>query len=390
MRRAGPLAGLVLGLVLTVVGATPRCHHLRVNPEAPVQLGLLLPVHSSSAAGRPRRCDRTDPAAVQAYEAVRFALRRINQSRGQVDGRIVSDSFLPGVRLGVYVLDSCPLISDPVDHLLRCTAGKTRILGVIDGTAASDGPPAGSHPELAQLRIGRPHRLPPEERARAIAKFVLELGWRDLSVDGRLMTADDVLVVSLLESVVNSYSICLRGVVAVGELHGPDGAAGLAGVLVAAAPRRQDRAALLDRLPAPLYFVPSQPAAIGQLEKEWREMQSVTIPRLPSNAWFIQHAMDRLGCRLFNFTSSARGERRPICRNFDLSEDDLDRLERSRLALPAVHAVFTFANALFSAWQAECGNRPGSCQRLDRLSPAAFRRLYLDPLVFSHAAPGTR
>ena len=54
----------------------------------------------SSAAGRPGRCDRASAEAVQVYEAVRFALRRINQSRGQVDGRIVSDSFLPGVKLG--------------------------------------------------------------------------------------------------------------------------------------------------------------------------------------------------------------------------------------------------------------------------------------------------
>ena len=77
-------------------------------------------------------------------------------------------------------------------------------------------------------------------------------------------------------------------------------------------------------------------------------------------------------------------------RAVSLSEDDLDRLQRSQLALPAVHAVFTYANALFSAWQAECGNRPGRCPRLDRLSPAAFQRLYLEPLVFSHAAPGTR
>ena len=39
MARVGPLAVAVLVLVLTSVGATPRCHQLRVNPEAPVQLG---------------------------------------------------------------------------------------------------------------------------------------------------------------------------------------------------------------------------------------------------------------------------------------------------------------------------------------------------------------
>ena len=174
---------------------------------------------------------------------------------------------------------------------------------------------------------------------------MLELGWRDLTVAAG-DDKDDVLVVSLLESVLSSYSICVRGVVAAGELRSaplarhlvvvvgssavgdavarlrrraPDAAAGLAGVLVAAAPRREHRPALLGRLPAPLYFLPSQPASIGQLEKEWQEMQSVTIPRLPSNDWFIRHAMNRLSCRLFNFTAAEtrRGHRRPICRDFE-------------------------------------------------------------------------
>ena len=154
---------------------------------------------------------------------------------------------------------------------------------------------------------------------------------------------DDGLVASLLESIINSYSICVQSVVgleqlqearlarhlvvvcgssavgdAVGRLRSRGGGGGgLAGVLVGAAPLDSDRPLLLDRLPAPLYFLSSQPTAIRQLEKEWQEMQSVTIPRLPPNAWFIQHAMDQLGCRLFNFTSPRHKERRPICRDFE-------------------------------------------------------------------------
>ena len=64
------------------------------------------------------------------------------------------------------MLDTCPIIGDPVEHLLRCTAGSARILGVIDGTAAERGSTGASHPGLPLLSISRPHQLPPEERAR--------------------------------------------------------------------------------------------------------------------------------------------------------------------------------------------------------------------------------
>ena len=85
--------GVWLGVLRSRIGDLLAVTRLSVS-------ALLVPAHASSAAGRAGRCDRLSAEAVQVYEAVRFALRRINQNRGQVDGRIVSESFLPGVKLG--------------------------------------------------------------------------------------------------------------------------------------------------------------------------------------------------------------------------------------------------------------------------------------------------
>ena len=67
---------------------------------------------------------------------------------------------------GVYVLDTCSIIGDPVEQLLRCVSGHTRILGVLDATGTTDGGTRSSHPDLPLLSVSEPHRLPPEQRAR--------------------------------------------------------------------------------------------------------------------------------------------------------------------------------------------------------------------------------
>ena len=67
---------------------------------------------------------------------------------------------------GVYVLDTCPVSGDAVDHLKRCTAGNTRILGVIDGTEQPADHRTDAHRDLPLLSVSRPFSLPPDRRAR--------------------------------------------------------------------------------------------------------------------------------------------------------------------------------------------------------------------------------
>ncbi|GFR19412.1 metabotropic glutamate receptor 3 [Trichonephila clavata] len=52
-------------------------------------------------------CGAPSTEGVQYFEAMRWAINALNQKSGEVAGVSVSDSFIPGVKIGLHVYDSC-------------------------------------------------------------------------------------------------------------------------------------------------------------------------------------------------------------------------------------------------------------------------------------------
>ena len=57
---------------------------------------------------------------MQAYEAAQWALKRLNQDQGTINGQRVTDSYIPGVKLGKFVGTGAGVLTSKncLDHSL--------------------------------------------------------------------------------------------------------------------------------------------------------------------------------------------------------------------------------------------------------------------------------
>lgn len=74
-----------------------KCSSLR-PPDALSPAGVV--VGASRAGEGMIGCGGWRAGGVEAYEALRWSLARINQNVGGIGSRIVSDSYVPGVKFG--------------------------------------------------------------------------------------------------------------------------------------------------------------------------------------------------------------------------------------------------------------------------------------------------
>ena len=85
----------VAGLEEQTCDASKRGHV--IEPDAQAYIGVVLAMHESanSMYGCGAALDTT-----KEYEVMRFALSRINQDHGDLDGDAITQSYIPGVKIG--------------------------------------------------------------------------------------------------------------------------------------------------------------------------------------------------------------------------------------------------------------------------------------------------
>ncbi|GIZ04846.1 metabotropic glutamate receptor 3 [Caerostris extrusa] len=80
----------------------PDSNLAQIEPEADVVVGAVLQLHQPGQGifG----CGQPSTEGVQYYEALRWAVSALNQKSGEVAGVAVSDSFIPGIKIGEYLI----------------------------------------------------------------------------------------------------------------------------------------------------------------------------------------------------------------------------------------------------------------------------------------------
>ena len=100
------LAALLIGCRPAVALTTETCDASQraytLAADASVYIGVILGLHGSSSGGPGRHGCGAALDGMQTYEALRWAVARINQDSGVINGRAIVDSYVPGVKIGKH------------------------------------------------------------------------------------------------------------------------------------------------------------------------------------------------------------------------------------------------------------------------------------------------
>nr|XP_027220087.1 uncharacterized protein LOC113812413 [Penaeus vannamei] len=169
---------------------------------------------------------------VEAYEALRWSLARINQAVGGIGSRIVSDSYVPGVKFGLHVYDSCnhgeravagvgevfPVVREGPSSCSPLSNDTLLALGVLDLTGVTS-----THQSLSHL-LHKYHvpvveaaahaYIPQKERGQALLEFLAELKWDSTAL---LVLDDDysIEVAKVVTEGAGNFNVCVSNVVRV-------------------------------------------------------------------------------------------------------------------------------------------------------------------------------
>lgn len=73
---------------------------ITLQPDAQAYIGLLMSLRSKGEDGYGCGELNTDEDVPQAYEAMKWALDRLNQDSGSINGDTVTESYIRGVKIG--------------------------------------------------------------------------------------------------------------------------------------------------------------------------------------------------------------------------------------------------------------------------------------------------
>ncbi|XP_042874253.1 uncharacterized protein LOC122254577 isoform X2 [Penaeus japonicus] len=230
----------LLALVLTMAALPARAfnmetcdgkpHQVTINTQADAYLGVV--VGASRAGEGMFGCGGWRAGGVESFEALRWSLARINQDLGGIGSRIVTDSFVPGVKFGLHVYDSCehgeraaagvgevfPVVREGPSSCSPLSNDTLLALGVLDLTGVTS-----THQSLSRLLqkyhvpvVEAPAHtfIPEKERGQALLEFLAELKW-DSSA---LLVLDEDYSIEVAKVVTEgaaNFNVCISNVVRV-------------------------------------------------------------------------------------------------------------------------------------------------------------------------------
>ncbi|GAB1608013.1 Metabotropic glutamate receptor 3, partial [Argonauta hians] len=390
-------------------------------------------------------CGDTNTVSMQSYEAIRWTLELLNKKEEYFNGQYLKDTYVPGIRLGMITKDYCDqtnhvtaLLQDAIEEIdtNNCNLSLSQskmFLGVI-----------GASSDAATLRLAEyttRHQIPlvsyiasasrltdgskypyvvrtvPAQTPRlsVLVEVLEKLAWdfvtvvytddpstrqtfmelrermtqRDLCLTAAINTPSGDVSTATMETVLSRVKGAeSKGVVFLGSepvarklfqvANTYPGAGDLQWVLT-------DSLSLARNYTDNKYIrgvvaVLTGTRFIVEFEDHWKRLDESN----PSseNPWLMEWYMAQNKCKFPGVIRSPFNQY-PDC--VLLSEDEKrSRFVQDQYVEPAVHAVFTYAQALKTAQSALCGNIAGACQALMALSSKDFAEQYLKKVSFTY------
>ncbi|XP_076364290.1 uncharacterized protein LOC143253792 [Tachypleus tridentatus] len=436
----------VTGRNLTIEKCFTESRHVDVAPGSDVGIGVLLNVHEPGKGIY--GCGNLTVEGVETYEILRWAVSLLNQDRGVINGVNITESFIPGIRLGLKVYDTCghqeaalKQITEwfPEIHTGLSESCSTKlnasefIIGLLDTTKTTTQPKVMESLQdyvTPSIPLDFSATVSPDRLAMTIAEVAHDMEWEKIAV----FHADDAYslrVVQMLDHVAMSGRICISKLeVLPSEQEDPDEVSRrkvYQKLLQAAAVRLEENAPVIvighakiiqrlvqamgenrhtvSRLQWFFSWIPDAtalatlgsvlnsknvfslapyPQAILQLENYWAKLQD-SVTKIPEDCWFLEYVMRKKNCTIPDLTEGDMNHRH-VCPDNVLRESPGQVLLRTSRATSSVHAVFMYAHALRKAWEYKCLGRPGMCPSLRKMSRKEFVLQYLEPLEYTLSA----
>lgn len=400
-----------------------------LEPDADVFLGAFVQAHEP-ARDALLGCGAPLTQGVEALELFKWAVALLNRDQG----------FVPGVKIGMRVFDSCGhkarayLQLDALLPVLRgssetCvgTANSSRVIGTLMTSTLRDEELIANllrEHDVPTIPLESSAIAPPEYLAKLLLESAFDMKWEHFAVLHAHDEPSLAVVKALGQRVVSAASPCvtlietlpleggagaaseksrqrLRSLLAQLEdttpvlVVAPPGAVEALAELIASEPdsflrHRQwffswvPTEETLRRL-GPLlnrggfYALAPYPPTVGSFEEHWHNLSlSAAATRRPRDHWYLELVARRKLCRVQGVRTPGLENAVP-CADLSLSRDPAHALVRTSRALPAARGVFTLAQALRSAWKALCRGQPGLCPELRRLTRRQFASSFLEP-----------
>ncbi|XP_076369312.1 uncharacterized protein LOC143256249 [Tachypleus tridentatus] len=416
--------------------------HTEVVPDADVTIGVLLNVHQPGKGIY--GCGNTTLEGVETYEVLRWAVSLLNQQERVINGQNITDTFIPGIKIGLKIYDTCgnqgaavsqltewfpEILSDSESCLAKSNASD-RILGLIDTTRLTSLPHViGSLHDYAIPIIPLDFRsaISPDHLAMTIAEVALDMEWNKIAV---LHTSDkhSIRLTETLGHLAAIGNLCIvkvksiqwkedEGILSGRKLYGkllnslaveledktPVIVIGYGLIIQRFIQAMAENLQMVARFQWIFSWIPDMdsltslanalnernifsvavyPQAVRQLENYWAELQDLGSTTLQENRWFLEYIMSSKNCSVRGL-EGLQFKNLPVCSNHRLLVSPGQVLLRTSRAIPSIHALFTYAHALRKAWEIKCSGRPGACSSFQQMSGREFMWQYLKPLEFT-------
>ncbi|KFM58686.1 hypothetical protein X975_16994, partial [Stegodyphus mimosarum] len=417
----------------------------QVESEADVVVGGVLQLHHPGQGifG----CGQPSTEGVQYFESLRWAISALNQKSGEFGGTPVTDSFIPGVKLGLQVYDSCghkelakrymtELFPVMKSGSLMCDSlqdNSSTIIGMVDMSSSlrdSRVAETAGRYIIPVIPLQQETAVPPEQLAKVLAEVVHFMDWEKVAI----LHEDDeysIFVAKVFSQISKSGYPCISairsltvpesqkdgsdtdlrsyhrilssftsklsdntGVIVIGHTKSFE-------MIIQALGESQNNFSRLQWLfswmPAfsklrnlgtminkkNIFSLAPFPKEISAFEDYWRRLADLASNSEGNDRFFVEYVMAQKNCKVTGFKNVIY-DNMVMCENLVLKENPTDSLMRTARFLPAIHALFTFAHAYRKAWTDKCNGVPGMCHDLKVMSRREFVERYLEPLEFAH------
>ncbi|KAL4223423.1 hypothetical protein ACF0H5_016893 [Mactra antiquata] len=380
---------------------------------------------------------------MQSYEAIRWALDRLNKKDEVLNGEYLDDYYIPGVRIGMMVEDYCsnPTMATALaakmfpqfsSSATECQKNTNKLLLGMLGSMGSDEAKeihnfanmyklplityTSSSPELSNTRM-YPYLMrtvPPDgPLMKSVVEFINQLDWNYVVV----VHTDNTYgrgAYKAIRSLLADADICLTAAIATDPNDNSDDnldsvfdqvmATNTTGVIYlgsssqinAILKRGQvyptagklqwvvtDSVSLSDTFPGLKYprgLISVVPA--GRKIIEFEDHWVRIDDNFPSseNPWYRNQYMKKNNCRLPGVTGMPNTTE-CVFRTETQRRNDF---VQDQFVEPAVHGVYVFARALKQAHTDICGGVPGMCSGLRELKTSDFYEIYMRDIDFTY------
>ncbi|XP_067125954.1 uncharacterized protein [Centruroides vittatus] len=403
--------------------------HVDVLPDADVIIGVILNVHDPGQGVY--GCGQINPEGLAIFEAMKWSVSILNQNSGLVNGFQVYESFIPGIKIGLRVYDSCghqdlavqqltslfPILKSGPNSCSFVSNITIPILGVIDE--------ANSLKRIELVESIQEYHLihQPLQYSYLSADYLAQASFRlKLLLILVLVRMAEFLqwerIAILYEN--NDYSLrimkklsnqmCVKSVTVLPEevklfkkilIYHASRMKAHTGIIVIAQGKALERLLhtmtemidatsrmqwLFSSLPpinnliklaelmnnTRVYSVAPHPSEIKELEDYWSRLKDPAQEfNNRDDIWFQEYLMQRKGCR--------------NCNNIAVHDTESEVLYRTSRVLSAINNIFSFAHGLRSVWIDKCNSTAGFCEMIHHTSREEFFSNYLNKLEFQHS-----